>query len=683
MKRLLLLFAVSLLLAGGALSAAPARQAASAQPPAILDFSADLEAIALADAEAGETTTVLSWSTLNMLPEHRLALEAFVINDWVSLLAEGETLEPRGEREITVTHPANFGPPTYRLSILDASGAVLDQRTLVIPYDTTGEETPAIVAFESSATEVSPDASGVALTPVSWSVEGRTPASYLAFDQILADGQLVAVDLPRLSLWVPSQGQGVVAPVVAAGDTRVTLVLRVIDGITGTTLDSRELVLPVAGMLTATAVPPEATPEPEPEPAGPAQIFYFEPARVGDPATGEQFTLVWEVAGAPQVRIEYVDPAGTLVTRSGLKPLDSLSIPLDEVGFVNGDRYQFTLTATDTAGNALTDANGVPVSSVIEFPAESAITINAFSANVTSLEPGAPVTLSWDVSGAQNITLSRVGVQGGQFFSQVLGENLDASGSLEYTLPAAAEEGLGADTATFLLIAEDDTSARRTAYVRLPVIRSGATIESFNTDRTSATLGDTVALSWSTSGATSADLYLIRAEGSQPELIAQTLPPSGSIMYTFPADGDPATYGPLVTFRLDVRDAAGATRSALANVSFSTSGLSIDLFTASPNRLAPGETLALAWQVRGATSVAISQHNPVTGDMETIATDLPLAGSMQATISPAIPASSLPIETGFVLHAESAEGEMHSADALITIVAPENATKEATDAAGA
>lgn len=681
MKRLLLLLTVSLLLVGGVLSAAPAWQAATTQPPAIVAFSIDPESISLADAEAGTTTATLSWSVLNLLPEHRLALEAYVVHNWVSLLDSGEALSNTGQREITVEHPLNFGPPTYRLSVLDVAGAALDQRVLTLPYAPAGDELPTVAAFTGSATEITPDASGVALVPVSWSVDGRTPTSYLAFDQILADGRLVPVDLPRMSLWVPSQGEGSVAPVVAPGETQVTLVLRVIDGVEGTTYDSRELTLPVAGVLTATAIPPAATPEATP--GGPAQIFYFEPARVGDPATGEQFTLLWEVSGAPLVRVEYADPSGAMVTRSGLKPLDVLTIPLSEVGFVNGDRYQFTLSATDAAGNVLTDASGAPVTSVIEFPAESGMAIKTFSADVSALQPGEPVTLTWDVIGAERITLSRVGRQGGQFFSQVIREDLDPSGSLEYTLPAVAETGLFGDTATFLLMAEDNTTARRTAYIRLPIQKSSVIINTFDLDRVSATLGDTVTLTWTTTGAASTDLYLIRREGAQPELIAQLLPPSGSTMYTFPADGDPASYGPLVTFQLNARGADNTIHSAINNIAFSTSGLSIDLFTASPTEVQPGGTLALAWEVRGATSVSLSRHNPTTGVLEVIAEDLPLAGSMQATVAADLPADRLPVQTGFVLSAEGSAGELHTADVAVTITAAGGeATEAATEAAG-
>src|SRR5690606_29100061 len=160
-------------------------------------------------------------------------------------------------------------------------------------------------------------------------------------------------------LWVPSSGQGAVAPTVPAGAATVTLLLRVLDAGTGVMYDSAELTLPVAGMAPPateepsppTVPPPEAT-APAAEPSADTSIFYFQPTLTGTAADGV-FALVWDVAGAPAVQIEYLDAAGNPVVRSGLKPTGELTVLLGEVGAApEPGRYQFTLTATD--------ANGLP-----------------------------------------------------------------------------------------------------------------------------------------------------------------------------------------------------------------------------------------------------------------------------------------------------------------------------------
>src|SRR5690606_9433503 len=180
--------------------------------------------------------------TMNVQPGQSLALDAYILHGWASLLEPGETLEPSGERTLNVEHPLNFGTPTYRLSIIGADGAVLDQRVLTLPYLNVAQDAaPRIDSFISAAADVAPGENGVAVVPVAWQVTGRLPTSYLAFDQIMPDGRIVSVDLPRPTLWVASAGEGAVAPTVPAGAASVTLILRVIDAASGQTYDTAEL----------------------------------------------------------------------------------------------------------------------------------------------------------------------------------------------------------------------------------------------------------------------------------------------------------------------------------------------------------------------------------------------------------------------------------------------------------
>lgn len=65
--------------------------------------------------------------------------------------------------------------------------------------------------------------------PVTWEIENRPLLANLYFEQILPDGSAINVELPRLFFWVPSVGEGVVAPVEppeSAGQIVLRLSLR-------------------------------------------------------------------------------------------------------------------------------------------------------------------------------------------------------------------------------------------------------------------------------------------------------------------------------------------------------------------------------------------------------------------------------------------------------------------------
>ena len=111
-KMLVILLMIALLSAGASASAATTR-------PTIITFDSSLETIALAEAEAGEATTTLTWHTVGLTEEYRLALHTYVLDDWQLVFpADTAPLEASGARVVTIRHPLNFGPPTFLLSII-------------------------------------------------------------------------------------------------------------------------------------------------------------------------------------------------------------------------------------------------------------------------------------------------------------------------------------------------------------------------------------------------------------------------------------------------------------------------------------------------------------------------------------------------------------------------------------
>ena len=86
--------------------------------------------------------------------------------------------------------------------------------------------------------------------PVSWSVSNRPQNSNLVFEQILSDGRLVNVELPRQNPIVPSSGSGVVAPLLPGGNaTQIQLVLRLIDLGTGSEYARRTITVPIVSTI--------------------------------------------------------------------------------------------------------------------------------------------------------------------------------------------------------------------------------------------------------------------------------------------------------------------------------------------------------------------------------------------------------------------------------------------------
>jgi hypothetical protein len=68
----------------------------------------------------------------------------------------------------------------------------------------------------------------------------------VVFEQILADGSAVNIELPRENPWVNSVGDGVAAPVAPGGDaTNIRLRVRLFDLLNGRVYDQRELTIPI------------------------------------------------------------------------------------------------------------------------------------------------------------------------------------------------------------------------------------------------------------------------------------------------------------------------------------------------------------------------------------------------------------------------------------------------------
>ncbi|MCZ7543101.1 MAG: hypothetical protein M5R40_05965 [Anaerolineae bacterium] len=210
---------------------------------------------------------------------HRLELAYAQLNTWVVV---HRALEPVGSVAANVRHPLNFGPPMFRLALYDGRRLV-DQWVLTIPYDG-ARGAPSIRSFTTTLRQIAHSdlyggSAASARAPVAWDVVNRVPHSNLVFEQVLADGRAVPVELPRAQRWVSSSGVGQVAPVppfapsAPAGED-VHLRLRLVNVITGEIYDQEDLMIPVVG----------APPTPTPTAVVPPPCTYFFGPAEGCPA---------------------------------------------------------------------------------------------------------------------------------------------------------------------------------------------------------------------------------------------------------------------------------------------------------------------------------------------------------------------------------------------------------------
>ncbi len=465
--------------------------------PAIIKFEADIATITVNAAEKGTADLTLSWHVINVTPDYLLRLDQRRLGGWANVLPEGEVLPAVGNFLLSLQHPLDFGPPTYRLILLDANGGVVDERLVIIPYETPTDAVPEITLFTTSTLTLVADtlADGTARANVSWEVTNRVPSSNLVFEQVLADGPVVPVELPRASLWVGSTGDGVVAPVLPPAGNLIVVRLKVQDVISGEVYDEATVEVAVSGTVIAAAPTQANTADDQPTPLPSATPRNCSISPVDVPITGapgdgcdvfreaqsdavirvESFgmntnqltpggevTFNWEVTGAQFALLEVYDPRqlaqGGLpqpsdVSLDGLDPVGSTTITIPS-SFIEGARFILW------AANLSTDARSPSflydrlAYRVIDARAEGITTaaqITAFIALPTVVEPGTEVTLSWSVEGADAALIElydrRTNTLAGVF------DDLPTIGSAMIIIPAEFTQG-----ARFELWAADRTA---------------------------------------------------------------------------------------------------------------------------------------------------------------------------------------------------------------------------------
>jgi hypothetical protein len=453
--------------------------------PTIVTFTSSPSAITVNAAEAGQTELSLTWVVVYMTDDQQLVLQRRVLHAWVTMTEENETVGAIGTREQPLLHPLDFGPPTYRLLLLDGQGQVIDESILTIPYENPATS-PEITLFASSTPAISAEAltNRSARVNVSWQVSNRIPTSNLLFEQILQDGQAVPVELPRDNLWIGSEGSGVVAP-IPVQNSIVQLRLRVVDMVNGDVYAEALTEVAVGGEGGIAALP-TATPP---------------PTIVA--ATDEE-----EILPTPTPR------------NCVMSPLD---VPLTGVPGDGCDTFRQPRTGTETQ-------------------------VVSFNANTLNANPGRSITLSWEITGAQFALLEVYDpnqLQDGAFPEpiQAFYDGLPPSGSQTLTLPSSMTNG-----ARFILWAANlSTEARspsflydRLAYRIIDASPSGtvntnqAQITAFVALPPVAAPGGEVTLSWNLNGADTALIELFDLGSNTVAGVFEDLPTIGSANVIIP-----------------------------------------------------------------------------------------------------------------------------------------------------
>lgn len=264
-----------------------------------------------------------------------------------------------------------------------------------------------IIDFSTSATGIERDTldEGLARISITWVTVNRPLVTNLVFEQVLPDGTVVNVELPRPFRWVNSSDSGIVAPVSVGDSNQITLRVSLVNIVRDDIIyDTRYLYIPVLSATTS------------------LEIMSFTSTRTTISALSVEagdnlIDVTWSVSNRPSgtnLVFEQVLPDGTV--RNAELPRDVLIVSSDGSGIVlatlpmesiselvfqvrlvdlnNNDTLaleELTINVIDNRAN-ISEMTATP-------PADTTIVINDFSVDTASTPGNTQVTFSWDITG--------------------------------------------------------------------------------------------------------------------------------------------------------------------------------------------------------------------------------------------------------------------------------------------
>jgi hypothetical protein len=258
MKAMLRLIVLPGLLAiGGLVNAAPDNQQLFQSSPDITSFTTTAQNVVRASLTSGTARIPVQWTTVNRPIFANLIFEQ-VFNNGSAYNVELPRLVRwvnSSDKGIAAPISPDAGADHIRLRVRLVNiftRQVYDEAFLDIPIVEQNVPRIAYYTSQNPAVDVNQLLNGVARIPVSWSVDNRPDGSNLVFEQVMHDGSIRNVELPRANPWVSSSGVGIAAPFYpTGGEDFIRLQARLVwFSDYGATIDRREFTLPLGGQST-------------------------------------------------------------------------------------------------------------------------------------------------------------------------------------------------------------------------------------------------------------------------------------------------------------------------------------------------------------------------------------------------------------------------------------------------
>ncbi|MFN8528872.1 MAG: hypothetical protein U0670_09700 [Anaerolineae bacterium] len=371
--------------------------------PHIDFFTSDLVTITPDDAESGAVYANLNWSTSGLAAGEQVYVQVFVSGAWHDV--RPEPVPQSGNLRWAVAHTLDFAPPTFRLVVRDTRGNVHASQELVIPY--ANDPDAPTLTFSTNIGYVSDSflrAGGH--IGIRWEVHNRPARANLVFEQILDDGRILNIELPRQTLWIRSTGEGEVQP-LPDGDP-ITLRARLVNVDTGELYTAQTVTLPVDFSAASTPVmAPSASPTPGHE------LITGVGANAYQPRRGDSVRLSWTTQNADTVSLQIFDidyfphaglPSLVVFAQDNLPASGSLDIPIS--ADYTGAGWQIYLTASRGGQPPYDNARLDLVFADVLQPVLYQIT--QFSVTPPALRRGETLTITW--AGSVTTRVSRAGV---------------------------------------------------------------------------------------------------------------------------------------------------------------------------------------------------------------------------------------------------------------------------------
>jgi hypothetical protein len=416
--------------------------------PSITSFATRATEVSRQALERNQVFLPVSWSLENRPENSNLVFEQIFEDGSVTnieLPRSSPIIPSAGNGVVAPRAPqsASTEAITLRLTLVDLgnSNSVITQREIQLPVVVSTQPPPSIRSFSTVAQSIGLDAlqNRSARINVSWQVDNRPENSNLIFEQVLGEGNMVNVELPRRNPFVSSQGNGIVAPVSPLdANSSITLQLRLVDLTTQQTLLSETIEVTVT----------RPAPTPTPLPPGPLAIRSFSTtatsvSRASLQNQSARLPVSWDVQNRPansNLVFEQILDNGQAVNVE--LPRQVVIVPSTGIGVVaprnvNSAQVTLRLRIVDL-GNQNTLAEQ---QIIVQIDAPQRVTIRTFNttsggiarAALTARSARVPVT--WEIQNRpENSNL---------IFEQVLDNNTVVNVELPRTVPIVPSSGRG------------------------------------------------------------------------------------------------------------------------------------------------------------------------------------------------------------------------------------------------